>query len=108
MGNLDPEVRSNTNTIQLLAAVKTDVLKNVGLKKILNPFLEDILKLQTGVSICVDGSMKNFKGSLLVCAGDTPASALLGWFKEATATYRPCRTCLANENDLKLYYVESA
>ena len=33
---------------------------------------------------CVDGSMKNFKGSLLFCAGDTPASALLGGFKEST------------------------
>ncbi|XP_066588077.1 uncharacterized protein [Prorops nasuta] len=96
LANIKPEVRSSLNIIQLYAIVKTDYLKKAnGLEKILESFISDIIQLQTaGIDINVGGKIKNFKGSLLFCAGDTPASAMLGGFKQSVQAYRPCRTCM--------------
>lgn len=44
--------------------------------------------------------------SLLFVAGDTPASALLGGFKESVAASRPCRSCLASNDDWMLSFRE--
>jgi len=49
------------------------------LKKILQPFIDDIIKLQTeGVDIYINDSKKNYRRSLLFFASDTPVSALIG------------------------------
>lgn len=107
LANIDPEIRSIANTIQLFPVVKTELLKKSGIKKILQPFVSDIITLQReGITINIKGNIKTFKGSLLFCAGDTPASALLGDFKESVAAHRLCRTCLATQKDLKLHFSE--
>ncbi|KYN26667.1 hypothetical protein ALC57_03960, partial [Trachymyrmex cornetzi] len=66
------------------------------LDKMMEPFMSDIKKLKSEgvITINVRGKIKNFKGSLLFCACDTPAAALLGGFKESSAAYRLCRTCM--------------
>lgn len=42
---------------------------------------------------------KVFKESLLFCAGDTPASALLGGFKESVSAHRLCRQCMTTKHE---------
>lgn len=76
--------------------MKTDYLKKPGaLEKVLQPFINDILVLQTeGVNIQIGGQTRNFKVFLLFGPGDAPAQALLGGFKESVAAYRSCMiTC---------------
>lgn len=108
LANIDPQVRSTESSIQLLAIVKTEWLKKKGaLRRVLEPFVQDILKLQTeGMAITVKGHEKIFKGSLLFCAGDTPASALIGGFKESVSVYRFCRQCLTTKYEWKNNFSE--
>ncbi|XP_011872221.1 PREDICTED: uncharacterized protein LOC105564455, partial [Vollenhovia emeryi] len=109
LANIKPELRSSQNAIQLLAIVKSNYAKeSKALEKILKPFIDDIVKLQTeGIDIYINGSKKNYRGSLLFFAGDTPASALIGGFKESVAANHPCRSCMITKGDLKNYFKES-
>ncbi|KMQ84883.1 hypothetical protein RF55_16954 [Lasius niger] len=107
LANLNPKVRSTLNTVQLYAIVKTAYLKKPNaLQKILEPFIKDINILQSiGIDVDVGGGqVRNFKGSLFFCAGDTPASAMLGGFKESVAAYRPCRSCTTTNEEWKLNF----
>ena len=106
LANIHPEFRSSKNCVQLYAVAKTKNLKKKnGLEKILRPLINDIKVFKSvGIDIEVQGQMKNFKGSLIFCAGDTPASALLGGFKESVSAYRPCRTCMTTIDEFKTYF----
>ena len=45
--------------------------------------------------------VKQFKGYVLVFLGDTPASGLVGGFKEGVGSaYRCCRTCMVTSSEL--------
>ncbi|XP_018360136.1 PREDICTED: uncharacterized protein LOC108759276 [Trachymyrmex cornetzi] len=106
LGNIYPEFRSSKNAIQLYAILKTEYLKKPGiLKKVLESFMKDIVILENeGVTINLGTETKIFKGSLLFCAGDTPASALLGGFKESVSAYRFCRSCLTAAEEYKTQF----
>lgn len=103
LGNIHPELRSRQNAFQLYAITKTEYLKQSGaLDKILEPFMLDIKKLESeGINVNIKGEIRNFKGSLLFCACDTPAAALLGGFKESVSAYRLCRTCMVTSEEWK-------
>lgn len=103
LGNIYPEFRSSKNAIQLYAILKTEYLRKPGaLEKVLEPFMKDIITLENeGISVNLGAETKNFKGSLLFCAGDTPAAAFLGGFKESVSAYRFCRSCLATSEEYK-------
>ncbi|XP_034934923.1 uncharacterized protein, partial [Chelonus insularis] len=108
LANIRPELRSLKNAIQLLAIVKTKHIKNPdNLRKILQFFVDDIVKLQmVGIDIVINNTVKNYKGSLLFFAGDTPASALIGGFKESVSATRPCRSCMVAHEDLKRFFTK--
>ncbi|XP_018369457.1 PREDICTED: uncharacterized protein LOC108765282, partial [Trachymyrmex cornetzi] len=100
LANIYPEVRSTLKNVNLLSIVKHSVLKKYGVGKILESFITDIKVLQNeGVTVNVKGVEKVYKGSLLFVAGDTPASAFMGGFKESVSAYRPCRTCMTTQNE---------
>lgn len=103
LGNIHPELRSNLNAFQLYGITKTEYLKKPGaLNKILEQFMTDIRKLESeGINVKVGSNIKNFKGSLLFCACDTPAAAFLGGFKESMSAYRLCRTCMVTSDECK-------
>lgn len=89
----------------LLAIVKSSIVKKHGMKKLLEPFLSDIEILQRdGISIIINEEEIIYKGSLLFCAGDTPASAYIGGYKESVAAYRNCRTCMTSGIRWKLNF----
>lgn len=107
LANIDPKLRTSQNSIFLLAIVKAKLIKKFGLEKLLKPFIDDIKILRTrGISVTVDGEELLFKGSLLFCAGDTPASAFLGGFKESVSSIRLCRTCLVRKEEWKSNFMD--
>jgi len=102
LANIYPEVRSTLKIVNLLSIVKHSILKKCGVGKILETFITDIKVLQNeGVTVNVGGVEKVYKGSLLFVAGDTPASAFMGGFKESVSAYRLCRTCMTTQIEWK-------
>ena len=48
-----------------------------------------------------DGTTRRYYGCLVTFLGDTPASALVGGFKEGVGgAYRCCRSCMITSDDL--------
>lgn len=47
LGNLSPKFRSRLSSIQLIALTKTSVIEEHGIDKVLEPFVEDVKKLES-------------------------------------------------------------
>lgn len=47
LGNFQPCLRSPTNSIQLIAVVKTSFVEKYGMDTMLKPFVKDITKLES-------------------------------------------------------------
>lgn len=102
--NIYPEFRSSLRVHNLLAVTKTSNLKSFGVAPVLESFIHDMQLLgdRKGVKLQVCGVERVFHGFVTVIAGDTPASALLGGFKEGVAgATHPCRRCMISKNELK-------
>ncbi|XP_051168339.1 uncharacterized protein LOC127286087 [Leptopilina boulardi] len=82
LGNLRPELRSTQNAIQLLAVIKDS-------------------------KITIDGREIIYKGLVLFGAGDTPACAGLGCFKESVSAKLLCRTCLITADQWRSFFKDS-
>jgi len=107
LANIYPEMRSSFNAVNLLAVANQCDLKEFGVKKILDNFVQDINVLQTeGISVMANGVPKTFKGSLLMVNGDAPALALLGGFEQSISACRPCRRCMTNQEEWKNCFSE--
>lgn len=77
--------------------------------KILAPFIEDLKRLgrDTGVDFKVHGGVLRLRGALLAVIADTPASQLLGGFKESVGgAKRKCRHCMTDFDEMQLSFVE--
>lgn len=56
-----------------------------------------------GIEIDCSGILKRFYGCLVAFLGDTPASGLVGGFKEGVGgAYRGCRSCMITTEQLCL------
>jgi hypothetical protein len=102
LGNIHPRFRSTFRAINLAIVATKPVLEKHGIDAVLQPFYEDCNKLaKTGVSICVKGANRVFKGALLAFLADNLASNELGGFKLSFSfSYRCCRTCLVVDEDM--------
>ena len=59
------------------------------------------LLILQGIEIDVCGNIHHFHGYLVAFLGDTPASSLVGGFKEGVGrAYRGCRSCMITTEDL--------
>lgn len=55
LGNIDPKFRSTIHTIQLVAVVRTVLIEKYGIKKILQPFVDEIKLLESvSITMCND------------------------------------------------------
>lgn len=103
LGNIYPELRSTIRTVNLLAVVPSLYFKKFGPKKVLESFIKDLNRLSSseGVLLNIKGRPELFSGFLHFVAGDTPASSLLGGFKEGVGSAnRPCRTCMVTKTEM--------
>lgn len=109
LANVYPEFRSTLQNVNLLAIVNyQDLKKHDGMEKILKKFVNEVKILQTsGIDVMLNNEIKNFKGSLLLVAGDTPASAWLGSFKQSVSANKFCRRCTTDKEFWKLHFNES-
>lgn len=122
--NIHPAYRSTLHSIQLLAVV---YLKEYGVDAVMKPAVLELQKLAcdvrmlraiewmggwgeilvpvcnpiSGIEVeCLD-CYQRFHGCLVSFIGDTPASALVGGFKEGVGTtHRGCRTCMILSDQL--------
>ena len=102
LGNIHPKYRSNLNATQLHAITKLSHVEKHGFRSIFQRFISDIKTLKNeGISVPVENENILFRGSLIFVAGDTPASAAMGEFKESVAAFRFCRNCMTTQNDWK-------
>ena len=102
LGNIHPKFRSTFRAINLAILATKPVLEKHGIDAVLQPFIEDCNKLATtGVSVCVKGADRVFKGALLAFLADNLASNELGGFKLSFSfSFRCCRTCLVVHEDM--------
>lgn len=108
LANIYPEYRSSLQNVNLLAIVKyCDIQNHGGMEKILKKFVSEIKILQTnGIDIVVNDEIKNYKGSLILVAGDTPDSAWLGGFKKSVSATKLCRRCMTDNQFWKSHFNE--
>lgn len=90
LGNLSPNFRSRVSSIQLVALAKSSIINTHGMDKILAPFIRDMEKLESGVTMDIKGQEHFFKGTLTVVSADNPASQLLGGFKQGHTAFLLC------------------
>ena len=102
LGNIHPKFRSTYRAINLAILATKPVLEKHGIDAVLQPFFEDCNKLaKTGVSVCVKGANRVFKGALLAFLADNLASNELGGFKLSFSfSFHCCRTCLVVHEDM--------
>lgn len=101
LGNIYPEFRSSDKVVQLYVICKTSDLKKYGYDRIMEDFIEGINKLSSdeGVTFDIDGQNRIFHGFLHSCQGDYPAQGAIGGFKEAVSAEKPCRECMASNEE---------
>lgn len=56
--NIQPENRSNLRAINLLGIINSNLLRKHGAKPFLQPFVDDLVKLQSGVQLNVRGDKR--------------------------------------------------
>ena len=102
LGNIHPKFRSTYRAINLAILATKPVLEKHGIDAVLQPFFEDCNKLaKTGVSVCVKGANRVFKGTLLGFLADNLASNELGGFKLSFSfSFRCCRMCLMIQEEM--------
>ena len=84
-------------------------LKKYGIEAILAPLVEELQKLgsDTGVDFKVQGGILRLRGALLAVVADTPASQLLGCFKESVGgAKRKCRHCMTDFGEMQSNFEE--
>jgi len=105
--NIYRQYRSSHGVYNLLAITKSENFKRFGARQILDDFLKTMKKLGSpeGLKLKVGNQDRIFHGLLTFAAGDTPASSLLGGFKESVGrALKPCRRCLISRNDVKVVF----
>ena len=92
-----------------MTIVENQYLRKYGMDKILAPFIKDLKRLgrDTGVDFMVRGGVVHLRGALPAVIADTPASQLLGGFKESVGrAKRKCRHCMTDFDEMQLNFVE--
>ncbi|XP_068707636.1 uncharacterized protein [Montipora foliosa] len=105
LGNIQPQNRSHMNAIQLLGLVHNKHIKKYGIEPILEAFLTDLdlLEMDEGYDFCIRGELRTFRGSVAFCSGDNLGSQLLGGYKQGSQSYRKCRECMRNSEELEAH-----
>lgn len=106
LGNIHPKFRSTFRAINLAIVCTKPVIEKYGLDKIMEPLIRDLnILATTGVSVCINGVERLYKGALLTFLADNLASNELGGFKLSFSfSFRFCRTCLTKYDEISEKY----
>ncbi|XP_064461573.1 uncharacterized protein LOC135371450 [Ornithodoros turicata] len=101
--NVPPELRSRLQHMHLALIVKDKLVEQYGLRRILQPLLEDVRQLETeGIVV---NSVK-YTGSVLCVTGDNLSSHRLGGFATNFSHGRICRFCMALHHEISIKHKE--
>ena len=92
--------RSKIDRILLVAVVKEKVVKRFGFKKVYNRIVEDLLKLESGVTIHKP-VRRLVKGGLLLHPADNLEAHSVGGFSQSFSSSDVCRFCHIKYDDLQ-------
>lgn len=106
LGNLYPELRGKLQAINLIGMMKADVAKKHGNGVILDLFVNAVNKLSDGHEFDVLGVKRVFHGFIQFGAGDIPALANFGGFKESHFAKKPCRQCMVSRSEMCTHFKE--
>ncbi len=109
LANLYSEYRSKLKSIHLVAIAEHKYLKKYGLDRILRPLVDElqVLGADLGYHFKIQGGSVCLRGALLAVVADTPASNLLGAFKESVGgAKRKCRHCMADFEAMQSLFTE--
>jgi len=100
LGNISPKHRSQLGAIQLLAVATSPVIKKYGIDSILEPFMEDLQKLEqdAGYQFIIHNERKSLAGTIAFVSGDNLGSQLIGGFKEGPGAHIKCRHCMGSSD----------
>ncbi|XP_044173356.1 uncharacterized protein LOC122957349 [Acropora millepora] len=62
--------------------------------------------MDEGYDFCIRGELRTFRGSVAFCSGDNLGSQLLGGYKQGSQSYRKCRECMGNSEELEAHFHE--
>lgn len=82
VANLGPRFRSKVAAVRLLAIANANLVKRYGIESIMNPIIQDINILYSGVQMWINGVERPVFGKVLSCNGDTLGQHLWGGYKE--------------------------
>lgn len=103
LGNIHPKYRSNLKHIHLLLLVKYNTLKKYGVKKIVEPLISDLKKLESnGIELVWKGKELSVRGALVTVSADNLSAHALAGFSCSFSSGRVCRYCLCHYKDLSL------
>lgn len=92
--NISPAFRFKIQTTQLLGVANSSDIRKFGLSAMLKDFVDSMKEIHRGKELNVNNVVKTYYGTLYYVIGDTPATQLLGGFKEGVSmAKKPCRTC---------------
>ena len=102
LGNFPPSCRSSYSSIFLLAVAKTKHLKKWGIGNLLVDFISTMQKMDTGITVKINGIEKVIKGRLIACPCDSLGSASIGGYKmPGPFSKKPCRSCNASSDQIQ-------
>lgn len=109
LSNLYSEYRSKLKSINLLALVETRHLKKYGIDAILKPFIGELQVLgdDFGYDFKLQNGIVHLRGALFAVIADTPASQLMGSYKESVGGAKlKCRHCMADFDKIQSKFRE--
>jgi len=107
VGNIETKYWSSLSNIHLALLCKFQAVKKYGYKRVLQPLLQDLRKLEAdGVTIVIDGKCLTVKGTVVTVAGDNLTSHALGGFSTNFSSGRVCRHCMVTYDELPRVHSE--
>lgn len=101
LGNLKPKHRSTFKSMLLLSILKNTTITRFGLNVLLRPLVDDLKKLEQGVSMITAGENRIVRGTLSAVIADNLASHQIGGFKIGFAKgFRKCRFCMGTDEEI--------
>ncbi|XP_064474117.1 uncharacterized protein LOC135388470 [Ornithodoros turicata] len=101
--NTPLQCRSKVNDKHLVLLAKMSSVNSHGLKKIMEPLVNDIKRLETE-GILVRG--RRLTGTVLYITGDNLASHQIGGFRMCFSSGAMCRFCMATRDEINLKWEE--
>lgn len=102
LGNLSPQYKSKLYVIQLAIICKSIHIKKYGFSKVMEPLIQDLIILEKdGVTVKVNATTYNFKGTVSYMSADNLAAHGVGGFIESFSGFRISRFCMATSEGIK-------